>query len=815
MDTIAAAALGAFMTGAAPAAPAQASIAPEQLTGVAKRYIIPPGSLTKALNSVADENGLHVLYDARVTRGLRAPGLAGAYTLNEALDSLLSGSGLRYRIDERGHAISIVLAQNDAGTRNDAGAEALPPIDVGSERAVSAGGTGNGAGGDAKTYNPKNTSTATKTDTPIMETPFSVKAVPSQVLQDQQVTRVEKALQNVSGVLPMPGNQGLGDVFIIRGFFNDIIYRDGFALPGVLGGGTTKRYTANLERIEVLKGPGSILFGRTEPGGIVNLVTKQPLETPYHAIQQQVGSFEFYRTTIDSTGPLTEDKSLLYRVNIAYENAGSFRDFVENEGVFIAPVLRWNIDAATRANFEFEYQQFDERPDPGIPPIGSGPASVPRSRYVGDPLNSVNKGYRTLYGVNWSHDFDENWTLAHRFTFEHMAFDNRTMFFGKADADGTLGRFYNQAPDTTTDRYYTTLNLTGKIDTGPIRHKLLFGYDFFHIDDKLVGLRNCCAAAPAFNIYAPTYLPYAVIPVSPATIGRLDLTQEWHSLYFQDQMELPYNFFAMGGFRFDSATAVNNVRNVLTTKEDQVSPRGGLLWRPVPWLSVYGSYSQGFGSPNSVFRSDGVLFPAQTSEQWEAGVKGETEDGRLTATFAYFDLKKRNLPVPDPLNPNLRRTIGEAETRGIEFDVSGEVLPGWRVIGAYSYLPFAKITKDNDASGGYRNQGKRLYLAPEHYGSFWTTYEFQQAALLGLKLGAGVSAVGPREGDQGNTYQLPGYATVNLMGSYSWRIGPTRVTAQLNIDNIADTHYFAGSNSGNFIMPGAPRTFLGSLKVEF
>ncbi|WP_198029869.1 TonB-dependent receptor [Methylosinus sp. sav-2] len=815
-SAIAAATVGFLMAGSGSTSrPAEAAIAPQERTGAVKFYRIDQIPLTEALTAFADQNDLRLSYDARLTRGVRTRGLSGQFTTQDALRALLEGTTLTYRFADNGRSVLITLAQADNGVRNDAGAESLPPIDVGAERAVPAGRPGNGSGGDAKTYNPKNTSTATKIDTPIMETPFSVKAVPQQVLQDQQVIRVEKALQNVSGVLPMPGNQGLGDIFIIRGFFNDTIYRDGFALPGVLGGGTTKRYTANLERIEVLKGPGSILYGRSEPGGIVNLVTKQPLETPYHAIQQQAGSFDFYRTTIDSTGPLNEEKSLLYRVNIAYENAGSFRDFVENEGVFIAPVVRWNIDAATRANFEFEYQQFDERPDPGIPPLGSGPAPIQRTRFVGDPLNSVNKGYRTLYGLNWSHDFDENWTLTHRFTFEHMAFDNRTMFFGKANADGTLGRFYNQAPDTTSDRYYTTLNLTGKIDTGPVRHKLLFGYDYFHIDDKLVGLRNCCVVASPFNIYAPTYLPYTVIPVSPATIGRLDLSQEWHSLYFQDQMELPYNFFAMGGFRFDSATAVNNLANVITTKEEQVSPRGGLLWRPAPWLSVYGSYSQGFGAANSVLRSDGALFPAQTSEQWEAGLKAEADDGRLTATFAYFDLKKRNLPVPDPLNPNLRRTIGEAETRGIEFDVSGEVLPGLRVIGAYSYLPFAKITKDSDASGGYRNQGKRLYLAPEHYGSFWTTYEFQQASLLGLKVGAGVVAVGPREGDQGNSYQLPGYAIVNVMGSYSWRIGPTRVTAQLNIDNLADEHYFVGSNSGNFIMPGAPRTFLGSLKVEF
>ena len=196
-------------------------------------------------------------------------------------------------------------------------------------------------------------------------------------------------------------------------------------------------------------------------------------------------------------------------------------------------------------------------------------------------------------------------------------------------------------------------------------------------------------------------------------------------------------------------------------------------------------------------------------------MKAEAPDGRLTATFAYFELKKRNIPVPDPVNPSLSTLIGEAETRGIEVDISGEVLPGWRVIGAYSYLPFAKITKDSDGKGGVRNQGKRLYLAPEHFGSFWSTYEFQNTELAGLKLGAGIVAVGQREGNSGNTFELPGYAIVNVMGSYSWQVGPTESRRSSTSTISSTSTYYAGSNSGNFIMPGAPRTFLGSLKVEF
>jgi iron complex outermembrane receptor protein len=584
-------------------------------------------------------------------------------------------------------------------------------------------------------------------------------------------------------------------------------------LPSVIGGGATKRNTANLERVDVLKGPGSILYGRSEPGGIINLVTKQPLETPYHAIQQQIGSFANYRTTIDSTGPITEDGSLLYRFNMAYENLGSFRDFVHNEGVFIAPVVRWNIDPATQITAEFEYQQFDGKPDPGIPPIGNWPASLPRNRFVGDPLNDRNRGYRILAGFHWSHEFDQDWKILHRFTYEHMSIDSRTLFFGKASADGTLNRSFNIGADTNTDRFYTTVNLQGTVETGPAKHKLLFGFDFFHIDDNLTN--NCCTAAPAFNIFSPSYLPVMLEFNNPALSTRLDYAQEWYSFYFQDQIELPYNVFLLGGLRYDNAIGHDNIRSLVSTNDDRVSPRGGVLWRPISWLSVYGSYSESFGASNSLFRTDGLLLKPQTAQQWEAGAKTEFFDGRLSATFAYFDLKKQNLRIPDPLNPNFSRTIGEAESRGFEFDLAGEVAPGWRVIGAYSYLPFAQITKDGDSAGGYGNQGKRLFLAPQHWGSLWSTYEFQTPELTGLKAGAGFVAVGPRPGNAANNYEVPGYTTANMMLSYSWWFGPAKCTAQLNIDNLLDKPYFVGTNSGNFITVGAPRTFLGSLKVEF
>lgn len=294
-----------------------------------------------------------------------------------------------------------------------------------------------------------------------------------------------------------------------------------------------------------------------------------------------------------------------------------------------------------------------------------------------------------------------------------------------------------------------------------------------------------------------------------------DRTQSWYGLYFQDQIELPYDLFALAGFRYDNAVGRNNLLDLTTTEDDRVSPRGGLPWRPIHWLSLYGSYTENFGVSNSCFRTDGQIIPPETAQQWETGIKTEFWDGRLSATFSYFDLTKQNIAVVDPTNPLLTRTIGEAESRGVELDVAGEVLPGWRVIGAYSYLPFAEITKDVGFDGGPGNTGNRFFLAPRNFGSLWSTYEFQGGDLSGLKLGAGMVAVGQREGNPDNTFQLPGFAIVNLLASYQWKLGPTKLTAQLNLDNLLDKTYFVGTNTANTITPGAPRTFLGSIRVEF
>lgn len=768
-------------------------------------FDIPAQDLASALQALAGQSGAAMLYTEQTTQGKRSPNLQGDYTTQAAVDKLLAGAGLTYQVADNGTVLIRQPAKQVEST--------LPTVNVVDKALYDSTDPYN------EDYRLPNASTATKTDTPIIETPFSVKTVPKQVLEDQQVIRLEKALQNVAGVVQESSSSQLRDSFTIRGFStgNDILYyRDGSPVPQSGGNAfSTKRDPANLERIEVLKGPGSLLFGRVEPGGIINLVTKQPLDTPYYSLQQQFGSFDLYRTTIDATGPVSKDGSVLYRVNAAYESSNSFADFVNSDHVFVAPVLKWNINPRTQFTAELEYQHFDETPGAVIPALGNRPINVPVSRNIREPGFNTNKGERLLVGFNWSHSFNDNWSVSHRFYYNNIDVTqlDQTFFNGSANALGNISRgLGRERPQT--DTYFTSLNLTGKLQGFGLKHTLLLGGDYYRAD--ATDPFDVRFPSQPFNVFNPVYNTVNFNTIDPAnriTFG-VDNTTSWYGLYAQDQVELPQNVFALAGYRYDQADQFDHLINAVSGNENRVSPRVGLLWRPLQELSWYGSYTENFGAANGN-NGNGQILPAQTAQQWETGLKTELLDGRFSATAAYFELSRQNLAVTDPNNVLFLRAIGEAQSRGLELDISGELLPGWRIIGGYSHLFFANITRDVGFDGGLGTQGNLLPNVPRDAGSLFTTYEFQQGTLQGFKVGGGVTALSQRQGNSNNTYQIPGYAIVNLLASYSLKVGKAKVTTQLNIDNLLDKTYFAGSNTGSDIYFGAPRTFLGSVRVEY
>lgn len=261
-----------------------------------------------------------------------------------------------------------------------------------------------------KDYTVTNSSTATKTDTPIMDTPTSLQIVPRAVMDDQKVTRITDALENVSGVRAQP-SLGFGNMFIIRGFHNDNIYRNGLRANNIF----PQEYdTANLQSIEVLKGPAH-LYGRTEPGGLISLTTKKPLDIPYYSLEQRFGSYDLYRTEWDATGPVTSDKSLLYRFTGSYQNNNSFRDFDFTDRMLFAPSVTWRPTEATDATLELQVNNQDFMADFGIPVIGKRPAAIPISRSLGDPNTPASNLNQVQLSSLLNHRFNEDWAIHSRF----------------------------------------------------------------------------------------------------------------------------------------------------------------------------------------------------------------------------------------------------------------------------------------------------------------------------------------------------------------------------------------------------------------
>jgi iron complex outermembrane receptor protein len=828
-STIAAAALGALTIGTGHPAPAQAAIPPETPLAMSRVYAIPESSLGAALNTFADKSGLHILYDARVTRSMRSAGLRGAFSIKDGLDRLLGGTGLSYRFSDDGESVSILLAQNDTGARNDesGAAEQLPPIDVGAaaERArAGRGGAPQGPGDRHTGYNAVSAPTTLKTDTPLLKTPISVQVVTRQTMDDQQAISVKDAiLTNVSGVTLTPN---FFDVFKVRGFGTfGSIYKNGLQ---------EYRYryldTTNLQSVEVLKGPAAMLFGRMEPGGIINLAVKRPLETPYYSLQEQVGSFGLTRTTVDMTGPVTSDKSVLYRFNGEFFRTDSYRDFVTDRNLLIAPTISFHPIESFRMNIDFEYQNRTWVDDfPILPAVGSGPAPIPMSRYLSPASITTaipNHFDKKRIAYDWTYDFAPGWSLTNRLSYSSVAYRTLNGYpSGFDEITGVLNRWMTVNPGFTDRLFATNIDLKGKFSTGPIDHSVLVGFDYFNYYTPVyVTYFNFFPPISSMNIYAPSYGPESIYNNG----FYIHNGQKWSGVYGQDMISfLDDTAHVLLGGRYDWAeyginkdfSSASAALNSYSDQYDKAfSPRVGVLYQPLPWMSLYGNFTRSFGANNT--NAMGAPLPPQKGEQFEGGVKAEFFDKRLTLTMAYFDITKTNIPVADPRSSLNTLLIGKARSQGFEFDLSGRIDDNWSVIANYTHddvrtIEGSPLDPATEIVTQLPVAGFKLGGSPRNYGNLWVKYDADRA-LRGLSLGAGVTVSESSFVDNANSAVLPGYTLVNAMIAYTTKIEGFNVTAQLNVKNLGDAVYYPSSGSNRFnIITGNPRSFLGSLRVEF
>jgi iron complex outermembrane recepter protein len=792
----------------------------------AHQYRIPAQSLDSSLLRIAADSGLEILFTADKVRGVTSNPIDGNMTPAQALSQLLQDSGMTYRfVDAKtvtidapsSNLIKTASTGQVAEPQTNSEGQMMPKVTV--EAEADAYDPVNTAAPYNKSYAASNARTATKTDTPIMETPVSIQVVPRAVIDDQQAISVGDAIKNVSGV--QAAGYGFYDNFILRGFQADTgVFRNGLRYSNI-----TSLETANLDRIEVLKGPSAVLFGRAEPGGLVNLTTKRPLEEAYYSIQQQFGSYDLFRTTIDATGPVLSDRSLLYRMNLAYNDNNSFQDFVTEQSVFVAPSLTWRPNDKFVGNLDIEYQhnEFIDVSDIGIPPIGNRPASIPLTRFLGDPA-AKNVQDRILVGLDWTYEFNDDWKLTNRFQYNDSFYDQNTFYANEFNpATGLLSRGYWQA-DMNRTNFATNLDLTGHFKTGFLEHDVLVGFDYYRIDQYYKAFSDVTPLVPAIDIFNPRY----GIDISSITSRNYNSfgynPEQWYGVYFQDQITLWDKVYILGGGRHDwaevgggsSGTSLAEAdKTIETDRTEYFSPRVGIVFQPWHWLSLYGNYVESIGSNNGDRALGGGFLPPQTAQQWEVGVKTELFDGKLNSTLAFFDLTKQNVSTPIPGNPQFSRAIGEENSRGVELDIAGQLTENLSLIGSYAYTD-ASVTRD-DANPS--TQGNRLASVPRNSGSLWAKWEFGDEFIRGLSLGTGVYVRGTRSADinvDSSSYvQLPGYARWDASVGYSFKYAGTKMTTQLNVYNILDKDYYDRADTSLLIQPGAPLTFLGSVRMEF
>ncbi|MBW4653067.1 MAG: TonB-dependent receptor [Kaiparowitsia implicata GSE-PSE-MK54-09C] len=665
--------------------------------------------------------------------------------------------------------------------------------------------------GEQEGYAPSNATTATRTDTPLRDIPQSIQVIPRQVLEDQAATDLQDITRNVSGVFQSNTFGGTLDRFQIRGFDSDVFLQDGFRDPTF-----RIRETANIERVEILKGPASVLYGTLEPGGIINIVTKQPLAEPYYSLAASFGSFGLIEPSIDISGPLSEDGEVLYRLNTLYENRDVFRDFDQDvERFFIAPVISLEVDERTDLLLNFEYLN-DERPfDRGLVAVGNGVANIPFDRILGEP-DDFAFTESTIASYRLEHRFSENWQLRNEFRYSALNSRSTNARPVSLDEDtGILSRAWgnNSGFDKT---FALQTNVVGEFSTGSIDHTLLLGIDLLRIGESADNRFDFISGAPSINIFAPEYgvgvrpgrdqLPeFAVFSTLTDSLG----------IYVQDQIAIADNLRILIGGRFDilSQESSSNFFFSEFASEDQsqqqneaFSPRLGILYRPLDFLSLYASYSRSF-APNSAVDEGGQLLEPERGTQFEAGIRGDFFDGRLTANLAAFDLRKTNISSFVPPTFSFAEAIGEVRSRGIELDVLGEITEGWNIIASYSYID-AKVTEDS----GSELEGNRPHAVPEHALSLWTTYEIPQGSLQGLGFGLGAFLVGNRFGDDANTFEVGSYTRVDASVFYrrnNWQ-------AAVNFKNLFDIDYIEGpANDRTQINPGIPFTVQATVSVEF
>lgn len=650
-----------------------------------------------------------------------------------------------------------------------------------------------------------------------LEVPQAEQVIGQQLLRDINALDLNSALDLSASVARQNNFGGLWNAFAVRGFVGDENLPSNYLVNGFNAGRgfAGPRDLSGIEAVEILKGPRAALFGRGEPGGTINLVTKRPKFESAGEIRLLAGSFDTYRADADLQTTLGDVVGV--RFVGFYEDAGSFRDTIESERFGFMPSVAVKLGDATRIVYELEYARQEIPFDRGVVAVNGELGVIPRSRFLGEPGEGPNVAEVLGHQIELQHDFSEKWSALVGVNYRD------TSLFGtstEAELTASRQRLLRDGRTLTRQRrlrdydatyFVARAELAGNFTTGDISHRVLIGADTDRFENDQVFLR---ARAPtlasnpseqqlqAIDIFNPVYGRFPLATLTPLT-DRIEV-QKATGVYAQYQVGFSERFELRVGGRYDDYDQrLENRANstVARAGENRFSPQVGAVWRATPELSVYATYGENF-RPLSGSDFAGNPFDPNLSESLEAGIKYASASGRLTATASVFSIQQGNILVADPINAGFTVEGGEARSRGFEVDLQGEIADGLDLWVSYAYVD-AEV--ENDAAdpdfGKLIEAGDPLLNIPEHTLNVQLAYSTQIAG-LDTRLGGGLLHVSERLGEVGTDFELPDYTLARVFAEAELTEG---VRLRLDIDNLFDTTWYSNSFSQLWVQPGTPR----------
>ncbi|MFC3149341.1 TonB-dependent siderophore receptor [Piscinibacterium candidicorallinum] len=658
-----------------------------------------------------------------------------------------------------------------------------------------------------------------------LETPQAEQSIDAETLRASGAVDLTRALDLSASVARQNNFGGLWNAFALRGFVGDENLPSNYLVNGFNAGRGFggPRDLSGIESVEVLKGPRAALFGRGEPGGTVNLVTKRPTFKKAGEFRVSAGSFDTYRADADWTAPLSD--TVAVRLVGFIEDAGSFRDTIKTRKHGASPSLVWRISPQNKLAFELEYSHQKIPFDRGVLAINGELGRIPKSRFLGEPADGPLTAKVQGQQFEFQHDFSRDWSALVGFTTRKTSLEG---FSTEAELGANRQQLFVDGRTLTRQRRFRDYDasyeviraeINGRFRLAGLQHRLIVGADTDRFENDQVFLR---ARAPtlasnptpvqqqAIDVFNPVYGSYPLPTPTPLS-NRVE-TQKSVGVFVQDQVNLSERVQLRLGARFDDyrQTLLNRANNQTSTqKETRSSPQAGIVVQATDALSLYATYGENF-RPLSGVDAQGNGFEPNQSTSVEAGAKFSL--GSVDATVAVFRVKQKNILVAADASAATQLAIGRARSQGLEIDLQGEIAEGWSLWGSYAYVDAKTSNTFNDPNFGVAvPAGSRLLNVPKQTLSLQLVRSMALAG-RGLQLGGGLLHVGERSGEFTTNFKLPAYQVARAFVAYEVA---KATTLRLDIDNLFNETYYTNSFSALWVQPGAPRSARVSVAFKF